>query len=198
MLQPQITKQGIVKADTFYESWAEQIQATTQEVTTYTPSTGTNSCISDGYRRVMFTNYVAGDTFAVTITIKYNGFDTSNTAGTFSLRFQGTNYNTSAAAWQWAGSNPINAALNAHRNPKTEVLSKTSGTYTYKTYFILSSAFRDTYSGSGVGVRSDYSNGTATLTITDFVVTPIKSSNSGNKQAKIGDNYITAEQFYEI
>ena len=198
MGQPYIDKKGIWHSDVFYESWAEQIQTNTQETTTYTPSTGTNSCISDSYRRVMFTDYTAGDTFAVTITIKYNGFDTSNTAGTFNLWFQGTNYNTSAAAWQWAGSNPINAALNAHRNPKTEVLSKTSGTYTYKTYFTLSSAFRDTYSGSSVGVRSDYSNGTATLTITDFVVTPIKSSNSGNKQAKIGDNYITAEQFYEI
>lgn len=198
MGQPYIDKKGIWHSDVFYESWAEQIQTNTQETTTYTPSTGTNSCISDAYRRVMFTDYVAGDTFAVTITIKYNGFDTSNTSGTFALRFQGTNYNTSAAAWQWAGSNPINVVLNATRPLTTEVLSKTSGTYTYKTFFTLNSTFRDTYSGSGVGVRSDYSNGTATLTITDFVVTPIKSSNSGDKQAKIGDNYITAEQFYEI
>lgn len=198
MSQPQITKQGIIKADTFYESWAEQIQTTTQEVTTYTPSTGTNSCIGDNYRRVMFTDYAAGDTFAVTITVKYNGFDTSNTNGTFNIRFQGTNYTTSAAAWQWAGSNPINTALNNARNLKIEVLSKTSGTYTYKTYFTLTSDFRNTYSGSSVGIRSDYSNGTATLTLTDFIVTPIKSSNTSSKQAKIGDSYVTAEQLYEI
>lgn len=198
MGQPYIDKKGIWHSDVFYESWAEQIQTNTQETTTYTPSTGTNSCISDSYRRVMFTDYAAGDTFAVTITVKYNGFDTSNTSGTFSIRFQGTNYTTSAAAWQWAGTNPINTALNNAKNLKTEVLSKTSGTYTYKTYFTLTSDFRNTYSGSGVGIRSDYSNGTATLTLTDFIVTPIKSSNTSNKQAKIGDNYVTAEQFYEI
>lgn len=198
MAQPYITKQGIWYADDFYESWAEQIQTNTQEITTYTPTTDTNSCISSDYRRVMFIDYAAGDTFAVTITVKYNGFDTSNTNGTFAIRFQGTNYNTSAAVWQWAGTNPINTALNSARNLTTEVLSKTSGIYTYKTYFTLTSTFRDTYSGSSVGVRSDYSNGTATLTITDFVVTPIKSSNLESKQAKIGDNYITANQFYEI
>lgn len=198
MAQPNINKKGIWQADTFYESWAQQLQTNTQETTTYTPTTGTNSCISDSYRRVMFTDYAAGDIFAVTITVKYNGFDTSNTSGTFNIRFQGTNYTTAESAWQWAGTNPINTALNNFRSLKTEVLSKTSGTYTYKTYFTLTSAFRDTYSGSGVGVRSDYSNGTATLTITDFVVTPIKSSNTSNKQAKIGANYVTAEQFYEI
>lgn len=198
MGQPYIDKKGIWHSDVFYESWAEQIQTNTQETTTYTPSTGTNSCIGDSYRRVMFTDYAAGDTFAVTITVKYNGFDTSNTDGTFNIRFQGTNYKTSAAAWQWAGTNPINTALNNAKNLKTEVLSKTSGTYTYKTYFTLTSDFRNTYSGSGVGIRSDYSNGTATLTLTDFIVTPIKSSNTSNKQAKIGDSYVTAEQLYEI
>lgn len=198
MSQPNISKKGVWYTDNFYESWAEQIQINTQETTTYTPTTGTNSCISESYRRVMFTDYAAGDSFAVTITVKYSGFDTSNTSGTFAIRFQGTNYTTSAAAWQWAGTNPINTALNSARALTTEVLSKTSGTYTYKTYFTLNSTFRNTYSGSSVGVRSDYSNGTATLTITDFVVTPLKSTNYVNKQAKIGDSYVTANQLYEI
>jgi len=198
MANPNINKQGIWTVENIYENWAFQIQEDTAGSSSYTPTTGTNSTINDDYKKVMFTDYSAGDAFAVTIKIQYSGFDESNESGTFALRFQGKNYNTSAEAWQWAGTNPIAAALNTQRSPRTEVLSQSSGTYVYKTSFTLTSTFLETYSGSTLGMRSDYSNGTGQITISDFIVTPIKSANIEPGKAKIGEDYMTTNEFYEI
>lgn len=165
-----IEKTGVVSASEFIEPDGVDNQFTGNATSSYTPSTGTNSCMNMG-KWMVPEGAVAGDTFFIRLTVQYSGFDRSNTGGTFRLLFQGSNY-TSPTAAAWQGNNLVCSALNSKKNLTDVVLTGTSGTFTYETTFTLNQTFLDTYYGSNIGTRSDYSNGVGVLTIKDITIIP--------------------------
>ena len=156
----------------FVESSAVKNQFIGNTSSYYTPSTGTNSCMNMG-KWMIPEGAVAGDVYHIIATVVFSGFDSSSTAGTFRMLFQGANY-TSPTSSAWQGANAVCSALNNYRNLTTTVLSATSGTYLYETSFTLTADFLSTYYGSNIGTRSDYSNGTGSITIKDIRIIPEK------------------------
>lgn len=196
----EVKNTGIVITGEFYESDAMSVGVSNLGPHTYTPSTGINSCVS-GFRWIPPEDAVAGDVYRVFVTVRYSGFDRSNTSGTFSMWWQGANYKKSTESNAWEGPNLICSALSSAYNITNLVLSSTNGTYTYETTFTLTSAYLTDYHGSYVGLRSDYSNGTASITISDLKVIPEKyaiSNTTGEVKLRLANNYISANNFIEI
>ena len=173
---PKIEKTGVISASEFIEPDGVDNQFTGNTTSSYTPSTGTNSCMNMG-KWMVPDGAVAGDQFQIKMLVEYKNFDRSNTSGTFSMRWQGANY-TSPTSSAWQGSNPVCGALNGVLSPTTVVLTATSGSYLYEAYFTLTSDFVSTYYGSNIGVRSDYSNGTGVLTVKNITIIPAQYSTS--------------------
>jgi hypothetical protein len=166
----------------------------------YVPTTSTNSTMNIG-KWMVPENAVAGDIYRIILSVTFNGFDDSSTSGTFDIYFQGSVYNKTEAAWQWAGNNPVTTTLNNTKSLKTIVLSATSGSYLYETTFSLPQANVNTYTGMNIGVRSNYSNGTGKLTLTNMKVIPEKYATTltpPSYSIRIGENHIASNNFYEI
>lgn len=194
-----IYKLGIVTTEKFIEPGGVTNQFIGNSSYSYTPGTGTNSCLSTG-KWMVPEGTSAGDKFQVRLLAMYNGFDSSNTAGTFTIRFQGANY-TSPTTSAWQGTNPVTSALNSFRSLTTTVLSGTSGSYMYITYFSLGQDWLNTYYGSNIGIRSDYSNGTGKLTIRDITIIPAKYSTSDiqpKTAMRFSNPYVTVTEFIEM
>lgn len=191
-------KNGIVHGDDLYESDAMNDVVLGGGSISYTPSTGTNSCINTAYKWFYPEDTVAGDVFRVYATVVWSGFDESNTSGTFNIHWQGANFTDETTA-VWKGTNFITTALNAKQNFKTLVLSSTSGVYTYETTFTMQQDFMDSYIGSYIGIRSDYSNGTGKISTKDVKVIPDKYSvsDASSIRMRIGDEYIVVQDFIE-
>lgn len=68
--------------------------------------------------------------YCIECTLTWSDFDESNTNGTFDMWFQG-----SQNEGVWTYSNPMTTALNKIRRPKDVVLSSSSGSYRYKTFY---------------------------------------------------------------
>ena len=191
------TKSGIVTADVFYEADAMN-DVNIIDATSYTPTTGTNRCINP-YTWFYPEDTVAGDIFRIFVTVQYSGFDTSNTSGTFMLRWQGANFTDSTTS-VWQGTNGICAALNAKQGLKDLVLSSSSGIYTYETTYSIPQTFMDTYIGSRIGIRSDYSNGVGNITVSNCMIVPEKYSVTNTPplvKMRVGENYIATYNYVE-
>lgn len=184
-----LNKTGILTAKDFTEpaDLCEQITSSA----TYTPTTETNSCINP------FTVYqdtlIAGDTVTIELDILWEGFDTSNTAGTFNMYFQGALYSDSTATWT---SNPYTNALNSAQNLKTLVLSKTSGIYHYVATTGALSASNLSYDRVNIGIRSNYSNGTGKITIQNCHAYNTKDY-IGKEKAKLRTEKVLCNKFIE-
>lgn len=158
-----------------------------QNSITYTPSTGLNSCMPE--RVVTVTPNVK---YYIECTLTWNGFTATNSGGTFNMWFQGTQNDS------WENANPVTGALSDVRSPRDVVLSKTTGVYTYKTTFISTSTSITKF---GISMRSDYSNGTAWVTLSDILIVPEKyyidllSSNS--VKTKFHNTYISCNEIIE-
>ena len=193
----QIYKTGVVSASTFIEpsSVTNEMIGTSG---TYTPTTGTNSCMNMG-RWMVPDGTVGGDQFYVKAVVDFNGFDTSNTSGTFRLLFQGANWVTESSSQAWQGTNHLCAALNAAQSLTSVALSATKGTYVYEALFTVPADWLSTYYGSNVGVRSDYSNGTGVLTVRDILVIPAQYSvmNNTHLSMRLDQSHITVNDFIE-
>ena len=193
-----INKQGLIVTSEFIESDSITNQFSGGSAT-YTPTTGTNSCANAGYWDVP-EDAVGGTSYHIRVTVEYNGFDRSNTSGTFNIFFQGAN-RSRTEGWKWAGSNYPCGALNGVNALSTVVLSSTRGVYTYEADFVVPSDWLTTYSGSNIGLRSDYSNGTASITIKNISIIPTMYSTSISSppytSIRVGDSHITAHEFIE-
>ena len=195
----QIYKTGVVTSKEFIEPSGITNQFSGNATASYTPANANNSCMNMG-KWMMPDGSAVGDTFQIKLKAQYNGFDTSSTAGTFNIYFQGANY-TSPTSSAWQGTNLVVGGLNNYASLKTVVLSSTSGTYLYEAYFTLTQDFVDNYYGSNIGIRSNYSNGTATITISDITIITAQYSTSNtppNIGARFADDHITATEFIEI
>lgn len=195
-----ITKQGLIVTSEFVEPGGVANTYTGNSSMSYTPSIGSNSTAYIGYWYIP-EGTVAGDSFHLTMTLEYSGFDASSTAGTFNIRYQGNNRNKSTGSYEWSGTCPVVGALAGATNLKTLVLSQTSGIYIYDLDFVVSQTYLDTWDAGRVGIRTDYSNGTATISMRDLVVIPSKYSTQNTStphiETRVGDNFITANKFIE-
>ena len=184
-----LNKTGILSAKDFSEpaNLCEQITSSAS----YTPTTELNSCINP------FTVYqdtlTAGDTVTIELDILWEGFDTSNTAGTFNMYFQGALYSDSTATWT---SNPYTNALNSAQNLKTLVLSKTGGIYHYVATTGALSASNLSYDRVNIGIRSNYSNGTGKITIQNCHAYTTKDY-IGKEKAKLRTEKVLCNKFIE-
>ena len=118
----------------------------------------------------------------ISMTVEWNGFDTSSTAGTFDIRFQGAvllqNGTTSWTNPAGASNQACTALMNA-KNLKTLVLSATSGSYNYETEFTIKCGTGDDFAaGHVVSMRADYSNGTGWIKFSNIKVTPMDAFSS--------------------
>ena len=198
-----ITKQGIITSPNIYESSAmnyvqqSQVGASFQ----YTPSTGINSCIG-GYT-IDFSNCTAGEKIYIRLKVEWNGFDTSNTNGDFSMWFQGDTYHVTNG-WEWAGNPVVAAALSWMYNLKNLVLSSASGSTILKTSTTIHSDYPSVRKYAHMGIRTDYSNGTGWIRISELEVIPEKyyvpETFAGEVGASlhIGKNYISTRELIEI
>lgn len=193
-----ITKGGTLKSLSINESSGRNlvIESNRNSSYSYTPGTGTNSCI-DGYD-VDLSSCKPGDTLYIRIRIDYNGLDASNTSGTFRIWFQGASYNSSEG-WSWNRGNIITEAL----GDITSTVSGSNGcTILHKSVTISSSAL-SAYTMVRVGLRSDYSNGTGSIKISELEVIPSKyyvpeTPTSNTPSFHLGKEYISAREIHEF
>ena len=188
-------KTGHVTTAELIESSAANLVIDTQinNIYSYTPSTTSNSC-TEGYT-VDFSNCVSGEKVYLRIKVSWSGFDASNTSGTFKIRFQGSNYNFTDDVWEWTTQYPSNSK----QDLTNLVLGTTSGTKIIETSLTIPSEIPTKYTKCHVGLRSDYSNGTGSITISGLEVIPERYYiNSGLTSLKINKNYISSNEIYEL
>lgn len=191
-------KNGIVQFGGMYESQAMELHYSSNpgdrdtKTYSYTPTTTANST-----HRVIPVHgslYPKDEVMHARFKVTWNGFDESNTDGTFNIYFQGLYYTNGSNATFYT---PLGAKADSVQNLKSLVLSATSGEYIYD--FTYSNIAYDTQEG----VRCDYSNGTASISFSDITVIPekyyISSTHQDNFTAlHMGSNYISAGEFIEI
>ncbi|MDD3121936.1 MAG: hypothetical protein PHC62_00305 [Candidatus Izemoplasmatales bacterium] len=195
-----ITKSGNCITNNFYESSAIQIAYNQEQgdrdkpyAYTFKPSRNNNSSIS------ISPVHIDGNTglYRVMLKVEWVGFDTSNTDGTFDIYFQGDVWRYSVGAWSWSSgmSNYMINPLRTQQNLKNLVLSSESGSYNFNTTFNVLDA--DCYM-LRLGMRSNYSNGMGTITVSDIQVMPEKYYTGGNEKLRAGEDYVACNNFIEI
>ena len=193
-----ITKGGILKSLSINESSGRNlvIESNRNSSYSYTPGTGTNSCI-DGYD-VDLSSCKPGDTLYIRIRVDYNGLDASNTSGTFRVWFQGASYNSSEG-WNWNHGNTITDNL----GDITSIVSGNNGCTILHKSLTVSSGALSAYTMVRVGLRSDYSNGTGSIKISELEVIPSKyyvpeTPTSNMPSFHLGKEYVSAREIYEF
>lgn len=198
-------KNGIISSNNIYEPAGKNLveESKRGKSYTYTPGTGTNATLHPGFT-VDLSDCTTGEKLYIRIKVDWSGFDTSNTAGTFAIWFQGDVYNATTNTWTWNTGNIIAGKLGSGGNITNTLLSATSGSIIFESVATVPSNYKDTITMARLGLRSDYSNGTGTITISDLEVIPEKyytpspeSTNSGSA-LKIADDYIVANRLYEL
>lgn len=193
-----ITKGGILKSLSINESSGRNlvIESDRNSSYSYTPETGTNSCIT-GYD-VDLSSCKPGDTLYIRIRLDYNGLNASNTSGTFRIWFQGSSYNSSEG-WNWNHGNIIAEAL----GNITSIVSGNNGCTILHKSATVSSSVLSAYTKVRVGLRSDYSNGNGSIKISELEVIPSKYyvpeiPTSNMPSFHLGKEYISAREIYEL
>ena len=142
----------------------------------YTPSADTNnSCMAGFYFERIDGIY----NYRITLVVTWSGFtDISTTSTNFSAGFQGVTVKLDGSG-VWSGGCNINSQLGAHGNLGTLAKGAASGTRLYDTSFTVPAAWDGTYKGQFVGIRTNYSNGTGTWTISKVRVYPADEHMAG-------------------
>jgi len=135
----------------------------------YTPAAdANNSCMTGFY----FECIPGVQKYRIELLVKWSGFaDISTTHTNFQAYFQGITYNASGTKL-WVDYGPMNAAMNSSKSLTSLATGAASGTYKYSVEFTLPNTWPDTYKGNDVGIRTDYSNGTGTWTISKVRIYP--------------------------
>lgn len=190
-----INKQGIWTTSTFHELYGLNISRIVLNAPyTYIPTMGQNSCINPYY--VLFSDFGLGEKVRIIMEVSYEGFDTSNTDGSFNIRFQGAKRNSDGTN-NWTGANDVTNALNSFQSLKNVVLSQTSGSFIYNTTFVISENFYNTYVGCNIGTRSDYSNGIGKLTMYKPIIFPDKYYINTDSIIRQADNFLSCKEIIE-
>lgn len=172
-------KNGIATTPEFDESPSHLIFDNTLSYK-FTPAKDTTNSTFNSWW-VDFADYIsegADKTFRIMVDVSFTGFDSSSTAGTFNIYWQGDNYKIATNGGAWEGSNYVTATLNSQQNLTALVNGKT-GSYTYNTTFTIPASWFSTYSRSRLGIRSNYSNGIGNITVGNVRVCPVEYSAGG-------------------
>lgn len=198
-----INKKGILATNEILErDGVTLVQSDTiTSIYSYTPSTGENSIITGWV--VDYSTTVSGEKVYYTVDVSWENFDTSNTSGTFSMRFQGAQYNVTSSSWGGSDANPVCDSLNNTYSLTNLVLSSTSGTTTLVGSVTIPSNYPSPYSKAYVGIRSDYSNGSGTITLRNLRVIREKyyshyNNSTSSPMLQIGKSYVSTESLYEF
>ena len=205
LVKPTIEKNAIIQNNEFDESEAmnlvldNSIGQKAYFTYSYTPAKDTiNSCLRPCYVDFsVIPNLSTSTTLRAIIQVTWSGFDTSSTAGTFAMYWSGDNFKISTNAWAWEGTNPIMAAISAKYDIKNLVLSATSGSYIYDVTFNLTQSYINTYSRARIGVRTDYSNGTAKFSMDKIILIEDKYSSTSSTKAHMGQDFMAGASFIE-
>lgn len=190
-----INKKGIWETFVFHELYGLNIGKTVPNASyIYIPTMGQNSSINPYY--VLFSDFGLGEKVRIIMEVSYEGFDTSNTDGSFNIRFQGAKRNDDGTN-DWTGANEITSALNNYQNLKDVVLSQTNGVFIYDTTFIVSENFYNTYVGCNIGIRSDYSNGIGKITMHEPIIFPDKYYINTDSIIRQSDNFLSCMEIIE-
>ena len=172
-----IGKNGIIDIVNLYES--DAMCMNTSKSGSYIPTKDlNNSCTT--IARVE--GFVQGKQYYVELTVKWSGF-TSNTSSNFGSWFQGSTYNGSS--WDWTSSNPLtSAAITAIGNLTSVFTSSDTGEKHGIAVFTANAR-----TGYDLGIRTNYSNGTGKVTVTDVKVIPAEyfvGNTTSNTTTSIG------------
>lgn len=197
-----ITKGGILRSLSINESSGRNlvVESDRNSSYSYTPGTGTNSCVT-GYD-VDLSSCKPGDTLYIRIRVDYNGLDASNTSGTFGIWFQGETYNSSEG-WNWNHGNIIASLSSDALGDITSIVSGNNGCTILHKSVTLSSSVLSAYTMVRVGLRSNYSNGTGSIKISELEVISSKyyvpeTPTSNMPSSHLGKGYISAREIYEF
>lgn len=194
-----INKKGILTTSTFHELYGLNIvelaiNPYNYDEYSYIPTTGQNSCINPYY--ILFSNFNLGEQVRIIMKVSYEGFDVSNTDGSFNIRFQGVKRKADGTG-SWNGANELTNALNNYQSLKNIVLSQTSGSFIYNTTFTISEEFYNAYVGCNIGVRSDYSNGVGKLTMYKPIVFLDKYYIDSNAVVRQANDFLSCKEIIE-
>lgn len=180
------------------------IEISLPQSSSYTPTKdGTNICINpwafnfDEDNIWAYAPSYGGDlAIRVECDIEYSGFDSSSTAGTFAMRWQGASYNRNNAAWEWTTSSPVATALN-NQQSLTTLVNGNNGSFHYNNSYVIPISWLQTYSATRLGIRTDYSNGTGSIIVKNVKVYPDKYQND-NKVRFSNQKEVISNSFIEI
>ena len=197
----QIQKNGVFSAYTINESEAMNLMTTTNSLT-HTPGTGSNSCKQLNILQNKNMVIEEGQKYVINLDITWSGFDKSNTSGTFYLS---TNHmwTDSSGTNRWSPANLFTKAiLNEVDSFGALVLSADSG-FTHITC-TTEAMTTDMVTAKAIyiSLRSDYSNGVGTITLSNIKIIPEKYYTTDTIQSgssmKIGSDSIVARELYEL
>lgn len=187
-----LSNTGIISSGEFIEMGScDFIEKASGYTEYWTPTTANNSNIF--LYNIDLDNLNVGDAIVVELDFEWNGFDESNTDGTFYIYFQCACYKHEDETEYWEIGN-ISDALNKVVSPKTLVLSSTVGYYHYIAEATITEINKE-YNYATIGIRSDYSNGTGTIRITNGHVFK-KSDYLRNEKTRF-DSYVESKEFIE-
>jgi hypothetical protein len=154
----------------------------------YKPAANTNnSCINTAIADfTLLRNIGKPMSFLVECDVAWSNWGWG-TGGTTRLYFQGSNRKIATGSFAWEGTNYI-----AGWDIKSNVSSTASGSVHLSKTTTIPATWFDTYDASYFGMRCDYSNGSGTVSVTNFKVT-LDSTNT-----KFSSKYFAANELVEI
>ena len=182
---PKIYKTGIIEHKEVRESQDISVGATTM---TYTPAANTNNSCS-GNINVDFSPYQdLGKDIIIMFEcdIAWNNL-AAGTGGTFGIVLQGTNRARADNSWKWEGTNYVTGGYNF----TSQVTANKTGTLHRKVTNKIPASWFNTYNGSRIQFRTNYSNGSGTVTMSNVKV-------SLSPIFKIDKEHIQSNQLIEI
>ena len=202
---PAISKQNIAYVPgAFYEptgmnlAYNKEPYDYTNVTLGYTPKANKTNDTINGFK-VPYGAHLNGKRAQASVTVSWDGFDTSSTEGTFSLRFQGGQL-TAAGGTSWTAAsgktNRLASAFYSAQSLTSLVLSQPSGSKTITVTYTISAV--EEQPGDWLGIRADYSNGTGRIELSNIQVSLIDATVSDDQKFKISPKNIAANYIYEF
>ena len=198
-----ICENGIIENDNFYEHTTYTPSLPTLFTLTGSPATlkpsanGTNQ--SNARYRAVFHDISIARKYVIEVDFDWTGPWAAATGHTLKVNWQGSFKLVGATSYDWkGGTNYIATALNNKQGLKALIMANPEGgSYHYKTTFTIpANAPAD---GFNIGTRTDYSDGNGSYIYHDLKIYPYDMALvDETEKAKIGNTYITANDFQEI
>lgn len=199
---PSFDRTGTIKHNNFIEDFG--VNRVEEEMWgksySYIPIPGDNKCITPIV--VDMTQYKTGTKIYVQADIEWSGFEAIDADGqALKVNFQGDNYipEKEGFGWDYPNPQPIAIALRqAVNNDLTAVvLSAPQGKKTlFGSYTVTSEVYPTIWPKARLGIRTNYSNGTASFTLSNVKV--MFETDYTDGKFKINNESLITSQFYEV